>query len=125
MPFEITANELSQAFEKAAQTIAEQEILINKLRAELAETQNIAEKMLDVALKNQKESRTGVALLREVRDFAVEGAKRSNPERKIKGMSVETDPLKEGARYAFNAIVTKIDRLLESCKAETGQEDGV
>lgn len=120
MSFEITANELSQAFEKAAQTIAVQEILINKLRAELSETQSLAEKMLDVALEKQKERRTGVALLREVRAFAVEGAKRTNTVRTRKGMSVEIDPLKEGALSAFTAVETKIDSLLADIEAEEG-----
>lgn len=124
MPFEITAKDLTQAFEKAAQTIAAQEILINKLRAELSETQSLAEKMLDVALEKQKERRTGVELLREVRDFANEGANRAR-ENRIKTAIKNDEKYCRGQEVAYNAIFLKIDRLLDDCEAETGQKDGI
>lgn len=124
MPFEITAKDLTHAFSKAAQTIAAQEILINKLRAELSETQSLAEKMLDVALEKQKERRTGVALLREVRDFANEGANRAR-ENRIKTAIKNDEKYCRGQEVAYNAIFLKIDRLLDDYEAEKEQSDGV
>ncbi len=124
MPFQITENELSQAFEKAAQTIAAQEILINKLRAELSETQSLAEKMLDVALKKQKEHRTGVELLRKVRDFANDGVKRAR-ENRIKKAIKNDEKYCRGQEVAYTAISLKIDRLLAGYEAEKEQIDGV
>lgn len=50
----VRAVRLAADIENAAMTIAQQEILINRLSAELKEAQSIAEKMLDIVLEKQK-----------------------------------------------------------------------
>lgn len=50
----VRAVRLSADIERAALTIAQQEILINRLSAELKEAQSIAEQMLDIILEKQK-----------------------------------------------------------------------
>ena len=50
----VRAVRLAADIENAALTIAQQEILINRLSAELKEAQSIAEQMLDIVLEKQK-----------------------------------------------------------------------
>lgn len=50
----VRAVRLAADIEHAALTIAQQEILINRLSAELKEAQSIAEQMLDIVLEKQK-----------------------------------------------------------------------
>lgn len=50
----VRAVRLAADIENAAMTIAQQEILINRLSAELKEAQSIAEQMLDIVLEKQK-----------------------------------------------------------------------
>lgn len=50
----VRAVRLDADIEHAAMTIAQQEILINSLSAELKEAQSIAEQMLDIVLEKQK-----------------------------------------------------------------------
>lgn len=50
----VRAVRLAADIEHAAMTIAQQEIFINRLSAELKEAQSIAEQMLDIVLEKQK-----------------------------------------------------------------------
>lgn len=50
----VRAVRLAADIENAAMAIAQQEILINRLSAELKEAQSIAEQMLDIVLEKQK-----------------------------------------------------------------------
>lgn len=50
----VRAVRLAADIEHEAMTIAQQEILINRLSAELKEAQSIAEQMLDIVLEKQK-----------------------------------------------------------------------
>lgn len=50
----VRAVRLAADIENAALTIAQQEIIINRLSAELKEAQSIAEQMLDIVLEKQK-----------------------------------------------------------------------
>lgn len=50
----VRAVRLASDIEKAALTIAQQQILINRLSAELKEAKSIAEQMLDIVLEKQK-----------------------------------------------------------------------
>lgn len=50
----VRAVRLAADIEHAAMTIAQQEIVINRLSAELKEAQSIAEQMLDIVLETQK-----------------------------------------------------------------------
>lgn len=50
----VRAVRLATDIENAAMTIAQQEIIINRLSAELKEAQSIAEQMLDIVLEKQK-----------------------------------------------------------------------
>ena len=67
----VRAVQLAADIEHAALTIAQQEIIINRLSAELKEAQSIAEQMIDIVLEKQKaekaQAEQGVCITREAK----------------------------------------------------------
>lgn len=94
----VRAVRLAADIENAALTIAQQEILINRLSAELKEAKSIAEQMLDIVLEKQKaekaQAEPGVRITREaecVEKFANSVIDRIEKYKKIPSMVFNED----------------------------------
>lgn len=94
----VRAVRLAANIENAALKIAQQEILINHLSAELKEAQSIAEQMIDIVLEKQKaekaQAEPGVRITREaecVEKFANSVIDRIEKYKKIPSMVFNED----------------------------------
>lgn len=116
----VRAVRLAADIEHAALTIAQKEILINRLSAELKEAQSIAEQMLDIVLETQKaekaQAETEVRITREaecVERFAYEAISKIE-DAKAKALGARTTPpnFRPGYELAINISICVIKEVL-------------
>lgn len=120
----VRAVRLAADIEHAALKIAQQEIIINRLSAELKEAQSIAEQMIDIVLEKQKAEKTQaepeVRITREsecVEIFAERFAKEAVSkieDAKAKVLGARTTPpnFRPGYELAINISICVIKEVL-------------
>lgn len=116
----VRAVRLASDIEHAALTIAQQEILINRLSAELKEAQSIAEQMLDIVLEKQKaekeQAEPEVRITREaecVERFAYEAvSKIEDAKAKVLGARTTPPNFRTGYEQAINISICVIKEVL-------------
>lgn len=116
----VRAVRLAADIEHAALTIAQQEILINSLSAELKEAQGIAEQMLDIVLEKQKSEKAQaepeVRITREaecVERFAYEAvSKIEDAKAKVLGARTTPPNFRPGYELAINISICVIKEVL-------------
>ena len=116
----VRAVRLAADIENAALKIAQQEILINRLSAELKEAQSIAEQMLDIVLEKQKaekeQAEPEVRITREAEcaeRFAKEAvSKIEDAKAKVLGVRETSKDLRTGYEMAINISICVIKEVL-------------
>lgn len=116
----VHAVRLAADIEHAALKIAQQEILINRLSAELKEAQSIAEQMLDIVLEKQKaekaQAEPEVRITREaecVERFAYEAvSKIEDAKAKVLGARTTPPNFRPGYELAINISICVIKEVL-------------
>lgn len=116
----VHAVRLAADIEHAALTIAQQEININRLSAELKEAQSIAEQMLDIVLEKQKaekaQAEPEVRITREAEcaeRFAYEAvSKIEDAKAKVLGEITTPPNFRPGYELAINISICVIKEVL-------------
>lgn len=116
----VHAVRLAADIEHAALTIAQQEILINRLSAELKEAQSIAEQMIDIVLEKQKaekvQAEPEARITREAEcaeRFAKEAvSKIEDAKAKVLGVRETSKDLRTGYEMAINISICVIKEVL-------------
>lgn len=127
----VRAVRLAADIENAALTIAQQEILINRLSAEVKEAQRIAEQMLDILLEKQKAEKSKaepeVRITREaecVKRFANDIIEEYRSNIPIILGGVQDEGYISGARTMAMFFVSTInEKLKEFLKCETAVKE--
>lgn len=116
----VRAVRLAANIENAALKIAQQEIIINRLSAELKEAQSIAEQMLDIVLEKQKaekaQAEPEVRITREaecLERFAYEAvSKIEDAKAKVLGARTTPPNFRPGYELAINISICVIKEVL-------------
>ncbi len=121
----VRAVRLAANIENAALKIAQQEILINRLSAELKEAQSIAEQMLDIVLEKQKaekgtgragsahHARSGMREAECAERFAYEAvSKIEDAKAKVLGARTTPPNFRPGYELAINISICVIKEVL-------------
>lgn len=116
----VRAVRLAADIEHAALTIAQQEIHINRLSAELKEAQSIAEQMLDIVLEKQKaeneQAESEVRITREAEcaeRFAYEAiSKIEDAKAKVLGVRATSPDFRTGYEMSINNSICVIKEVL-------------
>ena len=122
----VRAVRLAADIEHAALTIAQQEIHINRLSAELKEAQSIAEQMLDIVLEKQKTEKAQeepeVRITREAEcaeRFAYEAvSKIEDAKAKVLGEITTPPNFRPGYELAINISICVIKEVLRDFRNE-------
>lgn len=116
----VRAVRIAADIEHAALTIAQQEILINRLSAELKEAQSIAEQMIDIVLEKQKaekaQAEPEVRITSEaecVERFAYEAvSKIEDAKAKVLGARTTPPNFRQGYELEINISICVIKEVL-------------